>query len=264
MASLTPEVLDAAERIVREGGEAALTMDGLAQAAGVSRATLYRQAGSRDALLKRLAERGLTIGARGEVRDRILAAAATVFSRHGLEAGTIEAIAETAGVGAATVYRNFGDKRGLMAAFLKAQAPRRATWELAHKPSGDLEADLLQLSRTLLTFMRDNGPLLRLAMLERARGSDLLASLSQSPDRTIYGCATLLAHYVERGQLQARPPESMARAFLGVLFGFGLFGPLLGIPGTCDVERDAQRAVEQFLDGNRVHQPARRAHRRKR
>lgn len=259
MASLTSEVLEAAERIVREGGEAALTMDSLARAAGVSRATLYRQAGSRDALLKRLAERGLVVEARGEVRERILAAAATVFSRHGLEAGTIEAIAETAGVGPATVYRNFGDKRGLMAAFLKAQTPRRATWELAHKPSGDLEADLLQLARTLLAFMCENGPLLRLAVLERARGSDLLAALSQSPDRTIYGLATLLGHYVERGQLQARPPEVMARALLGMLFGFGLFGPLLGIPGTCDVERDAERVVEMFLDGNRVQQPARRA-----
>ena len=55
--SSTPDLLAAAERLVRKRGLEALTMDSLAEAAGVSRATVYRQVGSREALLHKLAER---------------------------------------------------------------------------------------------------------------------------------------------------------------------------------------------------------------
>lgn len=50
-------------------------------------------------------------------RERVIAAAAAVFAEHGVEAGVPE-IAERAGVGKGTVYRNFPTKEHLIAAIV--------------------------------------------------------------------------------------------------------------------------------------------------
>ena len=246
-------LLDSAERLVRKHGLAALTMDSLAEAAGVSRATVYRQVGSREAVVQKLAARGVEVEERPEVRARILAAAAELFPRLGLEATTVEAIAEAAGVGLVTVYRQFGDKKGLIVAFLASQSPRRAVWARARDLSGDLRTDLESLARTVLTHMKNNSGMFRLALIEHARDSELMKEMARSPDRTVHAFTALFEHYATHGErLRAElrgDPRALARAFLGVLFSFGLFGPLWGMSGDCDPERDARFAVDVFLHG---------------
>jgi len=254
MTPRTPtDLVDLAERLVRKRGLDALTMDSLAEAAGVSRATVYRQVGSREALVHALATRGVDVGERAEVRERVLAAAAELFPRLGLEAATVEGIAEAAGVGAATVYRHFGDKKGLILAFLTAQSPRRAVWARVREPSGDLRVDLQGLAETVLEHMKKNGAMFRLALMEQARGGELMTELARSPDRTVHAFTSLFTHYATRGELLRADlrgePRSLARAFLGILFSFGLFGPLWGMSGDCEPARDAGFAVDLFLRG---------------
>jgi len=217
----------------------------------VSRATTYRQIKSREALLKELEQRGVDVGDRADVRERIMQAAAQLFPRVGLEAATVENIAELAGVGSATVYRHFGDKESLIKAFLSTQTPRRAVWSLARKPSGDLRADLELLGRTALEFMKTNSGMFRLALIMDRRNAGMLAELAKSPDRTIHACAALLGHYIDRGELGRFDPAALARTFLGILMSYGMFEALIGSPIECDPERDARIAVDIFLDGAR-------------
>jgi len=56
-------------------------------------------------------------------RERVIKAAEEVFGEHGLEAGIPE-IAEKAGVGKGTVYRNFETKEDLVSAVLAARLAR--------------------------------------------------------------------------------------------------------------------------------------------
>lgn len=265
-ADAAARLVDAAARLVRKRGGDALTMDSLAAAAGVSRATVYRQVGSREALIHKLAARGVAVGERAEGRERILAAAAELFPRLGLEATTVEAIAEAAGVGTVTVYRHFGDKQGLIVAFLSSQSPRRAVWARARALSGDLRADLEGLAQTVLEHMQKNSGMFRLALIEHARGGDLMKELERAPDRTVHAFTALFTHYAARAEL--RPdlrgePRALARAFLGILFSFGLFGPLWGMPGDCDPERDGRFAVDLFLGGAARHGTTKTAHPRR-
>ena len=131
----------------------------------------------------------------------------------------------------------------------RAQAPRKAGWALARKPSGDLAADLSQLALAALQHLKDSGPLIRLALLEHARGGELISKLSRSPDRTVHALESLLRHYAARGELRVAEPRTLARMFLGILFSLGLMGPMWGMSGDCDPVRDAQRAVALFLRG---------------
>src|SRR5687768_9766061 len=51
-------------------------------------------------------------------RAAVLAAAADLFRRHGVEAVSMDAVAAAAGVGKGTLFRRFGDKAGLAVALL--------------------------------------------------------------------------------------------------------------------------------------------------
>ena len=51
-------------------------------------------------------------------RARILAAAERLIAEHGVDAVSMEAIAAAAGVGKGTLFRRFGDRRGLLHALL--------------------------------------------------------------------------------------------------------------------------------------------------
>lgn len=247
----TEELLEIARRLVDEGGPEALTMDRLAEAAGISRSSVYRLAGSREALVQQLAAAGADVEGRGDVRERVLAAAREVFARHGLEAATIEAVAEAAGVGSATIYRQFGDKKGLLLAFVRSLAHRRIVWDMAREPSGDLAADLQRLAVAVLTQVRRETALARLVFVERLRGSGTLGELARAPDRTIHGLSALLRHYAARGELVDEDPYRLAQAFQGMLLGFGLFSFAGESAGEGDPERDAALVVGLFLRGAR-------------
>jgi AcrR family transcriptional regulator len=55
----------------------------------------------------------------GNARDRILAAAYDLFSRHGIQAVGIDAVVARAGVARMTLYRHFTSKEELVLAFLE-------------------------------------------------------------------------------------------------------------------------------------------------
>lgn len=77
-------------------------------------------------------------------RDRILVAARDLFYRHGIRAVGVEAIAEAAATNKMTLYRHFGSKDELIAAYLTALAKEGdEVWaNLARTYPGDPHAQL--------------------------------------------------------------------------------------------------------------------------
>ena len=77
-------------------------------------------------------------------RARILAAAQKLFYRHGIRAVGVEAIAEAASTNKMTLYRHFGSKDELIAAYLNELAKEGdEVWEkLAREHPGDPTAQL--------------------------------------------------------------------------------------------------------------------------
>jgi len=95
-------------------------------------------------------------------RDRILAAARELFYRHGIRAVGVEAIAEAAATNKMTLYRHFGSKDELIAAYLTQLAKEGdELWErLAREHPGDPHAQLegwVAYVEELLTKRADRG-----------------------------------------------------------------------------------------------------------
>jgi AcrR family transcriptional regulator len=85
-------------------------------------------------------------------RERILAAAADLFYRHGIRAVGVEAIAEAAGTNKMTLYRHFESKDELVAEYLRRLATEaEAVWsrraaEFAGDPRGQLRAWIKEMA----------------------------------------------------------------------------------------------------------------------
>jgi AcrR family transcriptional regulator len=245
---LPENIANAAARLLARHGPDGFTMDDLAAEAGLSRATLYRQAGSREAVLAALAEQGVEVGQRVDVRDRILAACRVVFTRAGFEAATLEDVAREAGVGPATVYRQFGDKQGLITAFASHIGPRRAMQETALHPTGDLRADLERVAATVIRYAVADLDLLKLALLERLRGGPWAELLKSSPLRAQTLLTRLLESYAAKGALGPNDARRMAQVFAGMVFA-SFSGPMLEGQPPPDPEETARFITHVFLDG---------------
>jgi AcrR family transcriptional regulator len=250
-------LLAVARGLIAKHGPEGLTLDAVAAALRVSRATVVRRCGSRQALLDALAEGGVDVGDRAEARTRILQAARVVFGRSGFEAASIDKIAEEARVAPATVYRHFGDKDGLVAAFLEITSPRSQVRAVLAQKTGDLRRDLERVATAMLTHVRKDEASVRLVFIEALRGTPLLPRVrAMSPSRTIDALRALLAEHLPPER--AAEAQDLAQSFAGLLLSFGFIGPLFGAPPPIAPEERARFITNLFLRGARL--PRRRRH----
>lgn len=224
-AAARTRVLDAARQLLVERGED-FTLDELAQTSGVSRTTIYRRFGDRNAVLlaAREADDALLASENGsrDMRTRILDAADSEFSERGLRAATIERIARRAGVGPATIYRRFGDKESLIHAFLEERSPRRTAWSLAISGGADLEADLTRLAHEMLEYLWDHQGLVRLMWSPDPETTRLLESVHQRSRGFRRGLAAYLTRHMDAGRMPRTDSMALAHAFVGLLLVFGM------------------------------------------
>src|SRR5499427_3237961 len=120
---MSREAVLAAARAALERDRGASLQD-VAGAAGVSRATVYRLFGSRDGLLQ-----ALELEPDPDTRERVLAAAVELVGRDGLGRLSMDEVAAAAGVSRASLYRLFPGKAALFRELLVAYSPVEAIVE---------------------------------------------------------------------------------------------------------------------------------------
>ena len=223
-------------------------MEQLELASGVSRATIYRRVGNKDALLKRLAaERGEHYEPE-DTRLLMLQAAREVFGREGLASATMEQIASQAGVGVATLYRHFGDKDSLVKAFIKEMTPKQTLHALVSHPSDDVQADLEVMVGTLLTFFYDNRQIFRLILMGNARDRAYLASLSNRSESTQQHLSNFFDAQLNAKRLNTHAKsDELALALMGMVISFAVLAPLRYDRKLTDVTATSRMIVQVFL-----------------
>ncbi|KAF0094474.1 MAG: TetR family transcriptional regulator [Puniceicoccaceae bacterium 5H] len=100
---------------------------------------------------------------RNQTRDKLLAAAATVFVREGLAGATTRLIAREAGVNEVTLFRHFRSKDRLLAEVVGTHFDLEALSASVKvpAPTGDLRADLIALGTVYAYLLQENLPLIR-------------------------------------------------------------------------------------------------------
>jgi AcrR family transcriptional regulator len=104
------------------------------------------------------------------MRTRILEATSNLIRTEGMSAVTTKKIAAEAGCAEGSIFRNFGDKGGLLAAVLSFGLPETQTlYDTVDGVTGspDVRAGLTAIAEALLGFYRASYPLVGSALADR-------------------------------------------------------------------------------------------------
>ncbi len=188
--------------------------------------------------------------------ERLIEIAASMFMERGFEGTSIDAVAEAAGIGKATLYARYKDKGDLFAAVLQRKIDRwLAMNETDQAASEDIEERLLALARRTVTgaLTREATAINRIVMAEAARFPELAKLLhEQGWQRSNSFVAALLDQFVESGQIEVEDTTVAADLFLSLIIGRQTRMAMLGIETDAEqIDERLKAAVKLFLSGVR-------------
>ena len=188
-----------------------------------------------------------------ERREQILEAAVRLWTGHGFEATTLDAIAREAGIAKGTVYLYFATKEDLVAAAVErfSLLPDVAAFgsELADLPVREAVPRLAEL---LWTRLRGSAPLIGLLLRELVLRPAEARSFVSSVVLPVNGAfAAWLEGRVRAGELRAVDTFVAARAFVGMLMIFVWTQHVLGGEAVRPIDGSAvvATASDLFLHG---------------
>ncbi|MEU6146284.1 TetR/AcrR family transcriptional regulator [Streptomyces sp. NPDC047081] len=130
-------------------------------------------------------------------RERILTAAAQVFTEHGYAAGTTNRIAERARISIGSLYQYFPNKDAILAELMVRHIDR-GTWTGAEQldlSAGSLEATARVLVRDAIANHRDDPQLLRIMIEEAPLSQELLDTIDRHGRKRVAQVRDLLARH---------------------------------------------------------------------
>ena len=237
--AVSRRILDRAPSVLARDGKA--TVEDLARAAGISRASFYRHFKSREALLAALA-----MAPEPGARDRILAAAVEIVGAQGLRTLSMDELADRSGVSRATLYRLFPGKGALLAALIDAYSPLEPVSRLLAERQGEPPEVLMpELARAAYRSSHGRAGMLRALFFEV---SGLAPETEEVARQTIARVAGLLVMYISgqmsAGRLRSMHPLLALQSFIGPVLFHILTRPLAERVLHLDVE--GERAVTEL------------------
>jgi AcrR family transcriptional regulator len=227
-------ILAAAGRLFAQQGYEATTMDDIAGAAGVSKATLYRYVAGKEELRELLAPElaGADLRSR-DARAAILDAAITLVARQGYARTSLDEIAAAAGVSRGAIYWHFKGKDDLLAAIVAEVSPiPRVTALLATADDLPFKEVASQVYDAYLDFLGERIDFLRALIAEVPSNPELAAVFQHHVAGPLFGAlGVYLARHAAREQVRPVHPILAAQALFGPLLVHLLMRDLLD-PGT--------------------------------
>jgi AcrR family transcriptional regulator len=180
-----------------------------------------------------------------------------MFMERGFEGTSIDAVAEAASIGKATLYARYKDKSELFAAVLQRQIDRwlamNETGEQAM--TGRIEDVLLaRARRTVAVALTPEAIAInRIVMAEATRFPNLAKLVhEQGWQRSNAAVAAVLDGFAKSGQIEVKDTNVTADLFLSLVIGRQTRVAMLGIEtDPAQIDQRVQAAVKLFLNGVR-------------
>lgn len=201
----------------------------------------------------------------GEVEERILDAAKTIFLQQGFEGASVDEIAQRARAGKPTIYARFPNKAALFAAVIARQAARNTQYENLVPEGRSARAKLISVGTALIerAFAEDTIGLMRTTIAESPRFPELTREISdKARRRAAVNLTKIMSEIASAGDLAGkgafRPEriEDTARIYLDIIVFPVIVRSLLGEDSKAlrkDLPREVEKRVDFFLDA--VRQP---------
>lgn len=253
-------IVERLQPLIEERGYDGVSVDAMAAAAGISKATFYRIFPAKEAVRAALLAAGVApdrLGTR-DGREALLDAAMDVFATEGYAGATVDAIAQVAGMSKAGVYWHFESKEAIFVAVIARYAPFAtveriiADGEYAHDDPHDV---LTRILTAIAAAILPRFALFRTIMLEAFQNPAMGAAFA----RNILGVVLPMAGgYLTRqmaaGRLRQMHPALALQSLIGPLFFHLLTRELFTtqVGALPPVDTVIAHIVTIFLDGSAV------------
>lgn len=133
-----------------------------------------------------------------DVDRRVLAAAAEVFGEEGWGKFTVDAVARRAGVGKASIYLRWPNKKALLASALEARIT-----VVADIDTGTVRDDLVRLAEQMLdSYFGESGPATIRLLLEADRVPGVAEYVAELREAQVLAARAIVRRGIKRGELR--------------------------------------------------------------
>ncbi|MCP4183262.1 MAG: TetR family transcriptional regulator [Hyphomicrobiales bacterium] len=246
---MSSDIKQAAVKLFNQEGPD-FTIEQLQAGTGVSRATLYRRIGSKEALLKELAKEGLIdFESVPGIERQILDATRVIVTQNGFINTTMEQIARQANLGVATLYRHFKDKDNLFQHFIAQLNPKLAFKSVLHRQDGDLKENLKKLIEVALRFLDENQDLVKILFSWQKEERRYFNHLRQGTTTNFLELVKYFTRQQSTGHLRRDiSAEDMAISLNGLLMQYAVYAPIHQ-NRILNIDEDTPTILKLFLHG---------------
>lgn len=182
-----------------------------------------------------------------EIKNRILAAAARVYSQHGFRGATTRLIATEAGVNEVTLFRTFGSKAGLLQEMLQAQVTLHAAPILSDDIS-DPQSTLTEWCASLIEYVREHAHMIRKTIAEAEERPDAACAACEGPSTAGVSLTLYVERLVESGAAeQGVDVHTAVSMFMSAIFGDALYRDVMPRSFPQPLQAAAGKYVATFL-----------------
>ena len=183
-------------------------------------------------------------------RRKIITAAVSLFNRHGLEAVTMEQIAEAADVARGTLYNYFPSREAIVNAYLEQTFQDRSQDRIAQlRLLPDTHSRLVYIFTVLVEGVQRQQEIFEAFMVYRMKQ---VTSFRQSTGQEQTGLSLLIHEIITLGQDSHELRSDLDEGMLAGLFEYALIAaikPLYLQPALYDQFSSIQHSVNLFLNG---------------
>jgi AcrR family transcriptional regulator len=243
--------------LIEQRGYDAVSVDAMAAAAGVSKATFYRIFPAKEAVRAALHNAGVApeqLDAR-DGREALLDAAMDIFAAQGYAGATVDEIAQAAGMSKAGFYWHFDSKEAIFAAVVARYAPFAAVERIiadGERASDDPHVVLTRILTALVAAVAPRFTLFRTILLEAFQNPAMGAVVAHNVLGVVLPMVGgYLTRQMAADHLRPMHPALAIQSLIGPLFIYLLTRELFASQVAVMPPMDAVIAhiVTTFLDG---------------
>lgn len=184
--------------------------------------------------------------------EKIIVAAAKKFSTKGFLGTTTKEIANDAGVNEVTIFRLFKSKNNLFETIINRYSGLPSMIKMMeNKFTGNLEEDLLNLSKTFHTIFMKRANIVQMMLCEASHIAAFRNIMAKIPEQLITTLANVFEKHITNGDIKPLDPYLLGQTFLGFYFYLGTTKDILknSVVHTMPEDEIIRQFVQIFLTG---------------
>lgn len=177
-------------------------------------------------------------------KDRIIEATVELVNEKGYKGATTKEIAERAGVNEVTLFRHFGNKKGIVEAVIQKYGfvdLLEHTFE--EKVIGDVEKDLKMLVKEYQFLLEQKKTVILLSLKEAGKFPELDALIKHIPQKYIEILENYFEKMIKKGKIRKADPSTIATNFAFINFGYFLMKTRINIG-------EEELPIDDFIEKN--------------